>query len=160
LKVLQLLEGSLGGALVGVEAALETFEAVFEIVEGGAEGVLAGANVAAIVGIFKEGIVPGKGVLPEVGFDGAESADFPFVVNEGIDEVPLTWGDGVELGVVLGGQLREIIGVFAADDVGLRMDAGFQSVQAGGSLAGVGTGAGGLLRIQAIRRDLFFRCHK
>jgi hypothetical protein len=130
LEVAELLEGAGGGALVGVEAALETLQAVFEVVEGGAEGVLADADVGAIIRFVIEGIVDFEAMLPEVGFDGAEAADFPFVVNEGVDEVALTRGGGVELGVVLGGELGEWLGVFATDDVGFGVNAGFQGVQA------------------------------
>jgi hypothetical protein len=81
-------------------------------------------------------------------------------VNEGVDEVALARGGGVELGVVFGGELREGFGIFAADDVGLGVNARFQGVQASSGFAGVGAGAGGFLRIQTIRRDLFFRCPK
>jgi hypothetical protein len=119
----ELFEGALGGALVGVEAALEALEAVFEVVEGGAEGVLAVADVGAIVRFVIHGVVGFEPILPEVGFDGAEAADFPFVVDEGVDQVALARGDGAELGVVLGSELGEGLGIFAADDPGLGVNA-------------------------------------
>jgi hypothetical protein len=155
-----LLEGAGGGALVGVETALETLYAVFEVVEGMVEGMFAVEDVPFVGGIEAPYFVILEHLLPEGGLDGAETADVPLVVDEGVDEVPLTGGDGVELIVVLGGELRESLGVFASDDVGLRVNAGSKRVQAGDGLAGLGAGAGGKLRIAAIRFDLFFRCHK
>jgi hypothetical protein len=159
LQVAELLESALGGALVGVETALETIEALFDVVKGGAESVLAETYVA-VVRFVIEGIIDFEMVLPDVGFDSAEAADLPFVVDEGVHQVALARGCGVELGVVLGGELSQGFGIFAPDDVGLGMNAGFQGVHAGDGLAGAGAGAGGFPRIQAIRRDLFFRCHK
>jgi hypothetical protein len=96
----------------------------------------------------------------KVGFGETKAADEPLVVDEGIDQIPLTRSDGVELGVIFGGELGEGFRCFAADDVGFGMKAGFEGVQAGDGFAGVGAGAGGLLRIQTIRGDLFFGCHK
>jgi hypothetical protein len=117
LQVAELLEGALGGALIGVEAALEAFQSVFEVVEGGAEVVPAEADVAAVVRLVVEDVVRFEPMLPEVGFDGAEAADLPLVVDQCVDEVALTRRDGLELGVVLRGELRQGLGVFAADDV-------------------------------------------
>jgi hypothetical protein len=160
LQVAELAEGSGGGALVGVEAALETLEAVFEIIEGMVEGMFAVENVPFVVGTEAPYFVVLEHLLPESGFDGAEAADVPLVVDQSVHEVALARGDGVELIVVLGGELREDFGVFAADDVGLRVNAGFQGVHARDGFAGLGAGAGGVLRIQAIREDLLFGCHK
>jgi hypothetical protein len=160
LKVLELLESALGGTLVGVEAALETLEAVFEVLEGGAEGVLAAADVTGVVQVVVQGVIHIEPLLPEVGLDGAETADLPFVVNQGVDEVSLPRGDRVELGIVFGGELSEGVGVFASDDVGLGMKAGFQGVHAGGGFSGLGAGTGRMLRIATIREELFFSCHK
>jgi hypothetical protein len=167
LELLELLEGALGGAFVGVEAALETLEAVFEVAEGGTEISLAEADVTAIVGLVIEDVVQLETMFPEVGFHGAKAADIPLVVDQGVYEVTLAGGGRAELGVVFGGELREGFGIFAADDVGLGVNAGFQGISATdslrsharGLLTGVGAGAGGFLRIQAIREDLLFGCH-
>jgi hypothetical protein len=156
----QLAEDALGGAFVGVEAALEALEAVFEVFEGGAEGVFPAADVDAVVRLVIEVVVLCKVVFPEVSFDGAEAAYLPLVVDEGIDEVALARADGVKLGVILGGEAGEGFGVFAADDVGFGMKAGLEGVKAGDGFAGLGARAGRMLRIQAIRADLSFGCHK
>jgi hypothetical protein len=143
-----------------VETALETLETVFEVIEGMVEGMFAVEDVPFVGGIEAPYFVILEHLLPDGGLDGAKAADVPLVVDEGVDEVPLTGGHGVELIVVLGGELRESFGIFAADDVGSGVDAGFQGVHPSDGFAGVGAGAGGFLRIQAIRRDLLFRCHK
>jgi hypothetical protein len=153
-------EGSGGGALVGVDAALEGLEALVEVVEGDGEGVAAGVDVGLTVGGAEHVVVVAELELPDVGFDGAETADHPFVVDEGVDEVALARADGVELGIVFGGELGESFGIFTANDVGLGMNAGFEGVHRRSGFAGVGAGAGRVLRISTIRFDLFFGGHK
>jgi hypothetical protein len=148
-----------GGALQGVEAGLEAGETYFEGVEGVGEGVLALQDHETVLP-FEVIVAFLEVVGVEVGFGEAEAADEPLVVDEGIDEIALAWGNGVELGVVFGGELGEGFGVFAADDVGFGMEAGLESVQAGDGFAGLGAGAGRFLRIQAIRADLGFGWHK
>jgi hypothetical protein len=88
-----------------VEAALETLETLFEVLEGSAEGVLAAADVTGLVRVVVECVVPLELLLPEVGFDGAETTDLPFVVDQSVDEVALARGSGQELRVVFGGEL-------------------------------------------------------
>jgi hypothetical protein len=93
LQVAELLEGALGGALVGVEAALEVFQALFEVgVEGGGEGVTAAADVVRVVGIGRVGVEPLEFEGPEVGFDALQTADLPFVADDGVDEIALAGG--------------------------------------------------------------------
>jgi hypothetical protein len=96
----------------------------------------------------------------EVGFGEAEAADEPLVVDDGVDEVPLTRGDGVELGIVFVAEAGEGFGLFRADDQGFGMKAGFEGVESGNGLTGVRARAGRVLRIQTIRGDLFLGCHK
>jgi hypothetical protein len=144
-----------------VEAALEVFQTLFEVwVEGGGEGVAAAASVGPGLGVEGPVVEELELVGPEVGFDGAEAADLPLVVDEGVHQVALAGGDGVELGVVLSGEMGEGLGVFAADDVGLGVNAGFQGIHAGDGLAGLGARAGGFQRILTIRLDLFVASHK
>jgi hypothetical protein len=159
-QLAELLEGALTGALIGVEAALETLEAVFEVKEGRAEGELSPADVVRVIRVEGLAIVSIEGAFPELGLDAFETADFPFVADDGIDEVPLAGSDGMELGVISGGELGEGLGIFAANDVGFGMKAGFQGVHAGGGFAGLGAGTGGTLRVETVCFDLFGSCHK
>jgi hypothetical protein len=64
-------------------------------------------------------------------------------VGQAVDQIAFLGVVGWNSGVVFGGEWGEGIGGFAADDVGLGVNAGFQGVHAGGLLAGVGAGAGG-----------------
>jgi hypothetical protein len=155
----EFFEGGAGGALEGVEAGLDAEEAFFEGLEAVGEGVLTGQDHETIL-FFEVVVVALEVVGVEVGLGEAETADEPLVVDEGIDEVSLARGDGLELGVVFGGEAGEGFGIFAADDMGFGMKAGLESVKAGDGFAGLGARAGRKLRIQAIRGNLFLRCHK
>jgi hypothetical protein len=159
LQLAELPEGALTGALVGVEAALEALEAVFEVKEGRAEGEFTAADVVWVVRVEAAAVVRIEGALPELGLDAIEAADLPFIADDGVDKVPLARSDRTELGVIFGGELGEGLGIFAANDVGFGMKAGFQGVHARGGFAGVGAGTGGVLRIQTICCNLAVGCH-
>jgi hypothetical protein len=159
LQLTEFFEGGAVGALQGVETGLEAEETFLEGFEAVGEGVLPLENPEAPF-FFEVVVAFLKMVGVEVGFGEAEAADEPLVVDEGIDKVALAGGDGEELSVVFGGELGEGRGVFAADDVGFGMKAGLERVHAGGGFSGVGAGAGGFLRITAIREDLGFSWHK
>ena len=150
----KLLEGALGGAFVAVEALIEAAETLLEIVVGDGLGVLLGLEVVGAFGIGEDGGVEGELGVPDLGLEVAEAADAPFVLHDGVDEVALARGDGAEFPVVFVGEAGEIGGIFAEDDLGFGMDAGFQGIHAGGLFAGVRAGAGGELRIATIRFDL------
>jgi hypothetical protein len=159
LQVAEFFEGLAVGALEGVEAGLETEEAVLEGVEGVGQGVLPLADHPA--SFFIEVVVT---FLEVVGVDvrlgQAKATDEPLVVDDGIDEVPLAGGDGAELGEVLGGEFGKGLRGFAANDEGFGIEAGSEGVAARAGFAGLGAWAGGELRIAAIRFDLFFSSHK
>jgi len=99
-------------------------------------------------------------VLPELGLGFAEAAKLPLGGYHGVDQEALFGGGGLEAVVVLDGEGFEGIGVFAGDDVGAGVDAGFEGVEAGNGLARFGAGAGGVPRVAAIRVDLVDGGHK
>jgi hypothetical protein len=138
----ELLEGDAGGALQGVEAGLEAEKALFEGAEAIGEGVLALENLEAPL-FFKVVVAVLEVVGMEVGFGEAEAADEPLVVDDRIDEIPLAGSDGVELGIIFGGELGKGFRSLAADDVGFGVKAGLEGVHAGDGLAGLGAGTGG-----------------
>jgi hypothetical protein len=159
LQVSEFFECLAVGALQRVEAGLEAEEAVMEGIEGVGEGVLALADHPA--SFFVEVVVTFLEVVGvEIRLGQAKAPDEPLVVDDGIDEIPLARGDGAELGEVFGSKSGEGFWGFVADDEGFGIEAGSEGVAARTGFAGLGTGAGGELRIAAIRGDLFFRCHK
>ena len=67
---------------------------------------------------------------------------------------------GLEAGVVFAREFLELGGIFIGNDSRLRVDAGFQGIEARFGLALSGARASRFLCIQAIGLDLFERCHK
>jgi hypothetical protein len=139
-------------ALGGIDAALEAGERV----DGASEDVAKGA--------FLPEAVPPLGVLqfgfPELGFDIAEPPQLPLSLDEGIDEEALLGRSRMEARVVVKSERFEGVGILAADDGGLGVDAGLQGVETGSSLALDGARASGLLSVSAIRLDLSWSGHK
>ena len=144
LEAAELLECGVVVALGGVDAALEAGEFVALLGVGLAEG-----DVEDV-----------ESFLPELGFDGAETAEEPLAIDEGVDEQALLWGGGAEAVVILAGQGGEGGGVFATDELRLGVDAGFEGVHGGAGLALGGAGSGGFLRVEAIGLELLLGCHK
>ena len=120
---LEFLAGVVVLALAGIHDALEAVE---DRAAGG-EGV-AGRGFADFRVALDEKIVGGA---PKIGLDATQTAEAPFVVDEGIDEEALVGvGRGVEF-VVFGGKLGEIFGGFGEHDLLLGVDAVLQGVVAG-----------------------------
>ena len=67
-------------------------------------------------------------IVPELGFDAAEAALDPLGGDEGVDEGELGGIGGLVLIVKRGGEGFEVGGIFAGDDVGPGVDAGFEGV--------------------------------
>jgi len=146
-----LLEGSGGGTLEGVDAALDGIEAIFDNKVCAGEAVFAVEDFVGVGGVrVVEGVVGVELPRPNIGFDGAETTDPPFVVNDGIDEVALAGGDGVKLGVVFGSELGEGGGIFTANDLRVGVNAGFQGIQAGDLFAGFGARPGRFLGVAPV----------
>ena len=112
---LQILAGALVVALAGIHDALEAVEGCAAVDEG-----IAGAGHFDFGVRFEE--KPGGGV-PEFGFDAAQTAEAPFVIDDGIDEEAFVGvGRAVEF-VVFGGEQGEIFGGFGEHDLLFGVDA-------------------------------------
>ena len=77
------------------------------------------------------------------------------VVNEGAG----FGGGGIVTLVVLVDELLEVGEFLGGEDEGLGVDAGFEGIHGGGGFAFDRGGAGGFLRVAAIRFDLTLRGH-
>ena len=124
------------GALGGVDAALEAVEDF----------------VVAVVDLGH--LEPGDGmvealdvVLPELRFEGAETALEPLGGDEGIDQGAHFGNGGLVAAVIFGGEKFERRRVFAGNDLGLCVNAGFQGIEADCGLALGRAWACGFLRV-------------
>jgi hypothetical protein len=135
--------GALKIALDVIETALQMGEGGGFVIEGAGEVV--GVDASAI---FVDDAVP------EASFAAAQAAGDPLGVDEYVDEEALVGRAGLKTGVEFGGEVFEIGLAFADDDFGCGVDAGGGVIDAGGGFSGNGSGAGGFLRIAAIRFDL------
>jgi len=81
------------------------------------------------------GLIEIDRVVPNLGLGFAEAAEEPGIGDDRIEEVTLFGTDGLVTLVVEAGELREGGGIFAADDLQLGIDAGFEAVHARNSLA-------------------------
>jgi hypothetical protein len=99
-------------------------------------------------------------VLPELGLDAAEAAQLPIGGDERVDQATLGGIGRLVLVLILGSKGFEITGVFAGDDVGLGMDAGFEGVETRNGLAFRGTRSGGFLGIATVGRELLMGRHE
>ena len=110
-------------------------------------------------GVFLGGVLRGGEQTHELGFDAGIAAAVPVSGDEGFDEEILQGADGVEGLAVVEGEGLEFGGVFAGDDEGAGVNAGFEGIEAGNGLARVGAGAGGAERVEAVSFDLRDSCH-
>ncbi|MGA2769174.1 MAG: hypothetical protein ABSG26_00015 [Bryobacteraceae bacterium] len=134
------------GALGGVDAALETVEDV-------------AARVADLGHLepFDRAVEAFDVVLPELRFEGAEAALEPLGGDQGVDQGARLGSGGLVATVVFGGEKFEGRGIFAGDDLGLGVNAGFQGIEADSGLALDGAGTSRFLGVEAIGLDLFER---
>jgi len=98
-------------------------------------------------------------VIPELGFDAAESALDPLGGDEGVDEREL---DGIGRLVVeqeLFGEVFEFGGIFAGNNMRPRVDTGLERVQRGSGFSFGRGGTGRFLGVEAIGVDLCFGGH-
>jgi hypothetical protein len=149
LELEELLEGAVVAALGGIDAAMEAGELFLAADEGAAGGdqIFLGATLM-------------HGVLPDLGFGVAEAAELPRGGHHGVDQKEVFRRRGLEAGVVVDSEGFQGGRIFAGDDVGLSVDAGFEGIEAGDGLAPWGTRAGGFLRIEAVGLDLVDSGHK
>jgi hypothetical protein len=139
------------GGLAAAEGFLEGV-AVFAIGEiGSAERVW----ILRIVG--KDG---GDDGGEDLFFDAFEAAHVPIGTDDGVAEGGLFGSFGSELFVVVLREGGESFGVFAGEQDGLGINAGFQGVEAGDGFPLDGGRAGRFESVQAIGLKLCGRCHK
>ena len=135
LEVLQGFQCAEEHAVGGIDAPLNASKGI----EGGVECVAErGIALDGRVDEFGagEGLVEDvNAVIPELGFDAAEASLDPFSGDEGIDERDLDGIGGTVVGEELFGEGFELSGVFAGDDVGPGVDAGFEGVECGRGFA-------------------------
>jgi len=139
-------------ALAGIHDALEAVEGWATGFEGVAESGFSDFRT-----VLYEKVVGGP---PKIGFDAAQAAEAPFVVDEGIDEesfVDVGWA--VEF-VVFSGEFGEIFGRFAEHDLLFGIDAVLQSVVTGFGFSSDRDGALGLLTVGTAGCALFASGHK
>ena len=141
---------------VGEEGALGFNDVTMEALEGFGIGCEAGAEIRAPFGFVGDA----GGVVDEVGGEEAVAAKEPIVSDEDIDEDAFDDAEGLELAVVLGGESGEGGGVFTAGGFVSGVDAGFEGVHAGDSLALFGARTGRELRVSAISLNLFLGWHR
>ena len=139
LEALQVVQGAVPGALGRIGAALEEREVFFGAHKVQAFGVGAVAHVL-VIGV----------VVPDLGVGERIAAQEPVGVNEGGDEEGLFGSGGVPAQEVSVGEGTEFGGVFAGDDLGSGVEAGFQGIGTGGGLAPGGAWACGALRVAAV----------
>lgn len=143
-KLLDLMEGFVVGALEGFDAAVQAGE---------------GLQVA-LVGCAETGNFGGERLLPEAGFDGLQSAELPLGTGEGIDEKALERRSGRKLAMVAGNEFFELDGVFTRDDLRFGLNAGLQGIETGCGLALNGARSGGTKRVLPVGENLGLRSHK
>jgi hypothetical protein len=152
------VEDAVIGAMEIVAAAFEPGKRLAGVLEGLAEETvlerLMGAKVIVVLGDLEE-----LG-FPELGFGLAKPAEGPLGIDEHIDEGALLGGLGGVVAEVLPGESGQFGGIFAADDLGLSINAGFQGILGRDGLAFRGTGAGRFLRVETVGLDLLVGRHK
>ena len=152
-EALQLSEGAVVGALGGIDAALEAGEAIIDTAIDVADG-------RVLIQFGEDGFASAFDFVgPQLGFEAGKALEEPIGADERIDEETFEEGGGGPIVVIAGGDGFEFRRIFAGDDLGLRVNPGFERIEARGGLALGSTGAGGELRIATIRFDLRFSGH-
>ena len=125
LEILQSFERAEEHAVGSVDAALEARKGLESVLEGMAErGIVLDGGVDKI-GVRKILVEAFDLVIPELRFDAAETALGPFGGDEGVDKGEFGGAGGAVVEVKCGGEGFEFGGVFAGDDMGPGVDAGF-----------------------------------
>jgi hypothetical protein len=141
-----------------------TFGEGFEFLEGEAKAALGGIHAALEAGeLVPAGTVPGlvfRAVTPpEGGFGFMQAAELPFAVRERINQGAMLGERRLPALVVLFDDVCEFNGIFAGNDPGFGVNAGFKGIEAGDGLALKGTRAGGFLRAEEVGLFLLERGH-
>jgi len=143
MELLEVLKGLARGATGALDAPLELGEGFAAAGGGLTEGVLRVRPVGFLMV-----------VCPDLGFGGTEAAFEPLAVNEVVHEGAGFGGAGIVALVVFVDELLEVGEFLGGEDEGLGVDAGFEGIHGGGGFACDRGGAGGFLRVAAVRFDL------
>ena len=146
--MLEVLKGLAGGAAGTLDAPLELGEGFAAVGGGLTEGIF---GVGAVVFLVVVG--------PDLGFGGAQAALEPLTIYKVVHEGAGFGGGGIVAGVVFVDELLEVSELLGREDEGFRVDAGFEGIHGGDGFACDRGGAGGLLRVTAVRFDLTLRGH-
>ena len=150
LQALEFLESAMVVAADRIDAALETIEHLVAVVEDPADGML----IRVVTALRALGFV-----LPELRLGPVEPAEQPLGADQGIDEQAAFGGGAGEALLVFGDEGFELARIFAGNDVGFGVNAGFQGIETGRGLALGGARAGGFLGVLTIRLVLFVCSH-
>jgi hypothetical protein len=139
LEAFEVTEGVAEVALGGIDHALEAGEGAVGEAEGMADGgiLVEYGDLIHLVAI-------------DLGFGDAEAAESPGGADQDVDQVALLRDGGAVALEVLIEEGLEMGGIFAGNDEGLGVDAGFQGVHAGTGLALSGARARGAVGMGAI----------
>ena len=159
LEFAETLEGAMISALRIIAPAFEADEGVGDLVVGPAEHLVFrewGAGMDA--GVRLDHV--GGQVIPELGLGFAQAPKAPLGIDEDIDEGALGGGLGLVICDVLLDEGGKFGWVFAADDLALGVDTGFESVLRRDGFAGSGARSSGPGSVAAVGLDLFLSCHR
>jgi hypothetical protein len=148
LEFFESFEGAMISAAGGIDAVLKFGEG------GGVAGGGFSERVLMFVGVGALGLV-----LPHLSFGGAVAAEEPLAVDDLIEVEAGFGGVGEVALVVVVDELLEVGKFLGREDEGLGVDAGFEGIHGGGGFACDRGGAGGFLRVAAVRFDLTLRGH-
>jgi hypothetical protein len=130
-QTFELAERTLVGALGGVNSALKTNGSAIAAGEGVAEGRVL-VEVESRIHL----------VFPKLGVSFGKAAELPITADEGVDVEAFFRGGGTEAFKIFGGEGLQLGAVFAADDVRLSVNAGFQGIHGRHGLARGGAWTG------------------
>jgi hypothetical protein len=159
LEVLEDFEGAEVHAIGAVNAPLKAGKGIEGVLVGVAEGVIVLDGRVEEFGAGEVFVEAFDLVPPELGFDAAEAALGPLGKDEGVDERELVGAGGVVVEEKCRGEGLEFGGIFAGDDEGPSVDAGFERVEGGAGFAFGRGGARGFLGVKAIGVNLCFGRH-
>ena len=143
MELLEVLKGLAGGAAGTLDAPLELGEGFAAIGGGLTERVLWVGTVVFLVVVG-----------PDLSFGGAQAALEPLTIYKVVNEGAGFGGGGIVALVVFVDELLEVGEFLGGKDEGLGVDAGLEGIHGGDGFTCDRGGAGGFLRVTAVRFDL------
>jgi hypothetical protein len=159
LELLEGLEGTEVHAVRSIDTALNAGKGIEGVVEIVAEGGIVLDGGVEEIGVGEIFVEAFDSVVPELGFDAAESALDPLGGDEGVDQASWLGSEGWKWRRNWAVRASSSAKIFAGDDVGPGVDAGFEGVERGSGFAFGRCWAGGFLGVEAIGVDLGLAGH-